>query len=214
MQDNTESLSIPGPAGTIEAELSVPTTPRPCLFVMCHPHPLYQGSMDNKVVTSLVKTMNELNCVSLRFNYRGIGKSTGSYGAGLGEIEDTLAVIRYLRQRFNTDIPLVLGGFSFGGYIAYQVALLIAPKALILVSPSVVHGNLYTEQEPECPTLVVQGASDEIVPAPAVLDWLKTRKQSFTLHQLADTSHFFHGKLMPLRQLSQKFMLEILDAPF
>jgi len=212
MQGKTEALLIPGPLGNLEAEVFIPSAPSSYLFVMCHPHPLFQGSMDNKVVTTIIRAMNELNCVTLRFNYRGVGQSAGSYGEGSGEIADTLAVVTYLRSRFLAQTHLLLGGFSFGGYVAYHAAIQTAPEALLLCAPSVVHGDLNTDIEPQGRMLIIQGAQDEIVPAALVYEWLKTRRHSFTLQQLRETSHFFHGKLMLLRTLSQNFVREVMDA--
>lgn len=210
MQGKTEKLNISGPAGQLEAELFIPEGVSQGLFVMCHPHPLFQGNMDNKVVTTLVKSMAELQFTCLRFNYRGVGQSEGSYSEGEGETEDALSVIQYLQQRFKDHSRFVLGGFSFGGCVAYKAALKINPAALILISPGVTKININTQDEPQCPLLVIQGASDEVVPAQEVYDWLKTRKSNFTLQQLADTTHFFHGKLLNLRTLSQNFIKEAL----
>lgn len=210
MQGKTKTLLITGPAGNLEAELFVPEQHRNQIFVMCHPHPLYQGNMDNKVVTTLVRAMSELGFISLRFNYRGVGQSEGSYAEAIGETEDALAVLDYLQKAYPDHSGFVLGGFSFGGCVAYQTAFKNMPKALILISPGVSKISLDAAPEPICPLLVIQGASDEVVPASAVYDWLKTRKLDFTLRQLADTSHFFHGKLIQLRSLCQNFIKEVL----
>ena len=205
MQGKTEQLIIPGPTGDLEAVLFTPEVNTHKLFVMCHPHPLFQGSMDNKVVTTLTRAFAELGFITLRFNYRGVGKSTGEYDHGAGEAQDTLAVLSYLQQRFGALKTFVLGGFSFGGFVAYQTAIQNLPDALILISPSIAKLNADTP-EPLCPTLVIQGDNDETIPAETVYAWLKTRKNSITVKEITGASHFFHGKLPDLRQISQDFI--------
>jgi alpha/beta superfamily hydrolase len=205
MQGKTEQLIIPGAAGDIEAVLFTPEADANKLFVMCHPHPLFQGSMDNKVVTTMTRALAELGFTTLRFNYRGVGKSAGEYDHGIGEVTDTLTVLDYLQQRFGAPKTFVLGGFSFGGFVAYQTAIQQLPNALILVSPSIAKLNADTP-EPLCPTLVIQGDSDETIPAETVYAWLKTRKNSITVKEIIGASHFFHGKLLDLRDIAQDFI--------
>lgn len=209
-----EQLFIQGPAGQIEAALAIPDHPSQKFFVMCHPHPLYQGTMDNKVVTTMTRAMNDLGFISLRFNYRGVGQSSGAFDQGRGETEDALAVIRYMQKRFS-DATFVLGGFSFGGFVAYQAALKITPKALILISPSIARAefqeNPNPELEPNCPTLVIQGDQDETIPAADVYAWLKTRKHDYQLCEIKGAVHFFHGKLTEVRAASQAFIKQVLS---
>jgi uncharacterized protein len=205
-----ERLLIPGPIGPLEAEIVVPTLGAPKLFVMCHPHPSYQGTMDNKVVTTLTRTMNELGFISARFNYRGVGQSIGNYDKGRGETEDTLAVITYLKNRFKEATQFVLGGFSFGGFVAYEAALQTAPNALILVAPSVLKLGANASAEPRCSLLVIQGDVDETIPAAEVYAWLKTRKEAYTIKETAGASHFFHGKLPELHDTAQEFIRKVL----
>lgn len=205
MQGKTEQLIIPGPSGDLEAVLFTPQVAANKLFVMCHPHPLFQGTMDNKVVTTLTRAFAELGFMTLRFNYRGVGKSVGAYDHGVGEVQDTLAAIAYLQQRFGVPNTFVLGGFSFGGFVAYQTALQHLPNALILISPSIAKLNADTPQA-YCPTLVIQGDHDETIPAETVYAWLKTRKNDIIIKEIAGASHFFHGKLPDLRDIAQNFI--------
>lgn len=209
-----EQLFISGPEGLLEAELIIPENHQNKFFVMCHPHPLFQGTMDNKVVTTMTRAMNDLGFISLRFNYRGVGKSVGTYDRGRGEVEDALAVIHYLTTRFRAAQHFVLGGFSFGGFVAYQAAIKMRPDALILIAPSIpkLHSedNPHPELEPDCPMLVIQGDSDDVIPAQGVYAWLKTRQQPYTVIEVPGASHFFHGKLVALREASQDFMRKVL----
>ncbi len=214
MQGKTEKLMIPGPVGSLEAVLTIPHNATQKLWVMCHPHPLQQGTMDNKVVTTLTRTFENLGFITLRFNYRGVGQSNGAYAQGLGEIEDTLAVVAYLRQRFPQATTLMMGGFSFGGFIAYQSAIQLHPAALVLVAPAIYQfttsSNIDSRHEPNCPTLVIFGDQDDIISAESIQAWLKTRKNSYTAQEISGASHFFHGKLLELRALVQNFVNELI----
>ncbi|MFO7278462.1 MAG: alpha/beta hydrolase, partial [Pseudomonadota bacterium] len=117
-----EPVRLDGPAGVLEALLEEPADAVPGRFaVVCHPHPLHGGTMNNKVVHTLARTFNELGIRSLRFNFRGVGASEGSYAEGIGETEDALAVIEWGRVRWPGAEPL-LAGFSFGGIVALRAA--------------------------------------------------------------------------------------------
>lgn len=209
-----EHLLIPGPVGSLEAEIILPDGAHDKGFIMCHPHPLYQGSMDNKVVTTLTKAMQELGFISLRFNFRGVGQSSGTYDQGQGETLDALAIISYLKDRFKNVNKWVLGGFSFGGFIAYQAAITAKPDALILISPSIAKSeyqkNSNPNNEPHCPLLVIQGDQDETIPIAAIRAWLDTRQEPFIFKEIAGASHFFHGKLDQVKQISQDYIKETL----
>jgi alpha/beta superfamily hydrolase len=139
--------------------------------VLCHPHPLHGGSLDNKVVQTLARSLVQLGYTSVRFNFRGIGASQGQWDEGRGEIDDALAVVAAHRV---AGLPLVLGGFSFGAYVASQAAARLADGAqaerLVLVGPAVV--NFATAVVPK-DTLVVHGELDEVVPLAAVFDWAR-----------------------------------------
>lgn len=168
------------------------------IAIICHPHPLYGGTMTNKVVTTLAKVFSELNYPTIRFNFRGIGKSTGTYGNGIGEIEDLLSVIEWTKKTLPQN-KIILAGFSFGGYIAATVATKIFPEKLILVAPSVEHFDMSLLQIP-CPWILVQGTEDEVVPAEKVFAWAQTQKIQPVLIEIEGATHFFHGRLIEMRE--------------
>jgi uncharacterized protein len=199
----TERLTIAGPAGDIVCAVDGPTAdaaPRG-LAVLCHPHPLHGGTMDNKVVQTLARAAVQCGWRAVRFNFRGIGGSGGTWDAGRGEIDDALAVVAHFRAAAPAGQPLLLGGFSFGGFVATQAARRLAeagtPAAqLVLVGPAIV--NFEAAPVP-AGTLVVHGEADDVVPLAAVLDW--ARPQLLPVTVLPGAGHFFHGLLPQLRQI-------------
>jgi alpha/beta superfamily hydrolase len=196
---------LPGPDGQLEVLAAPADQPEKNItVVICHPHPLYGGTMYNKVVTTLARTFKEMHMRTVRFNFRGIGKSDGSYGQGIGEVEDLLAVLQWVKQvRPHDDIWLA--GFSFGSYIAACGAHQWPDvKQLICVAPAVEHFSFKELYPFPCPWLVVQGEADEIVPPHLVFDWLASLPKPPTLIRMPETSHFFHSKLGELRQWLQQ----------
>jgi hypothetical protein len=195
MNPATQRRTLPGPAGSLECAVDEPTQP-PCgVAVLCHPHPVHGGTLDNKVVQTLARAFVQLGWRSVRFNFRGVGASHGAWDEGRGEIDDALAVIAQTRD---AALPLVIGGFSFGGYVATRAAARLEPKAsrLVLVSPAVAN----FDAAPVPPnTLLIQGESDDVVPLAAVLDW--ARPQALPVTVIPGSSHFFHGQLSLLKQI-------------
>lgn len=192
-------LSLVGNMGPIEAILSVPEqADKRYIAIIGHPHSLHGGTMNNKVVTTLVRTFNELGINSLRFNFRGVGQSAGTYDEGVGESEDMLCIARQLLQE-RQDVQLIFAGFSFGSYVSYRAAAQCIHALLILIAPPVHHYN-YLEFSPNlAPWIVVQGDKDEVVPAQLVFDYVHNSHSQILLLDFADTSHFFHGKLIDLK---------------
>lgn len=190
---------IPGKVGVIEGVLHQPSTIGDSILVMCHPHPLYQGSMDNKVVTTVCRHFADQGTPSIRFNYRGVGKSGGVYGDGTGESVDARAVVEYAKSLY-PDKKLILAGFSFGGFVAYNIAIPAQATSIILISPSVAHFDMQALSEPKASLLVIQGDADDIVPHSKVAAWLSTRKREYRFVTLAGASHFFHGRLRELKE--------------
>jgi uncharacterized protein len=191
---------IPGVIGELELLTACPAEEgaRPVTAVICHPHPLHGGSMQNKVVHTLARGFGELGARSVRFNFRGVGRSGGDYDHGIGETEDLLAVIAWARARRPQD-RLWLAGFSFGSYVALQASVRFDVAQLVLVAPPV---NLYDFGAlplPSCPLLVIQGGADEVVPATQVLSWVGQLAPPPQLITLEGVSHFFHGRLNDLR---------------
>jgi len=197
-----DALTIDGPAGRIEALLEVPQTVGDCrVAVLCHPHPLHQGSMTNKVVHTLSRAMNDLGMAAIRFNFRGVGASEGSFAGGIGETEDAMAVIDWAAQRYS-GAGLCLLGFSFGGMIAARAALSAGPIQLVTVAPAVSRmAGLLEGRQPGCPWLIVQGETDEVVPCAEIITWVNELSPGPELVIVPDTGHFFHGRLTNLRQL-------------
>jgi hypothetical protein len=196
----TERLAIAGPAGELACAVDAPAPGVPLrgVAVLCHPHPLHGGTMDNKVVQTLARAAVLSGWRAVRFNFRGIGGSAGSWDAGRGEIDDARAVIAHFRA---AGEPLLLGGFSFGGYVASQAARALADageaaERLVLIGPAVV--NFEVAPVP-ADTLVVHGEVDDVVPLVAVLDW--ARPQTLPVTVLPGAGHFFHGLLPTLRQI-------------
>jgi alpha/beta superfamily hydrolase len=203
-----ERLTLAGPAGELEALFEMPAAGPPrAVGVICHPHPLFGGTLDNKVVHTLARSFQELGAATLRFNFRGVGASAGQFAEGLGESDDTLAVIAQLRARL-PQLPLWLAGFSFGGAVAVRAAGTAAPRQLVTVAPAVTRMNLNDIKVPTCPWLIVQGCDDELVAAPAVQAWALGLTPQPTLKLLAGVDHFFHGRLRELTQVVVDFAHE------
>lgn len=198
---------IDGPAGKLETVLAEPDSIRPCgIAIIAHPHPLYAGTMDNKVVHTLFKALLELEYVTVRFNFRGVGQSAGGYGEGTGETEDMLAVTEAVRQQFqaqSNQLPLLLAGFSFGGAIAARAAQQLGaqdkPYKLILVAPSVDRLHAPAVIEHAASTLIVHGDQDDVVPLHTVLAW--AAPQQLPVVVIPGGEHFFHGRLPVLKRI-------------
>ena len=193
-----QPIVIPGQCGDIEALIHIPDNAFDCIAVICHPHPLYGGTMHNKVVYMLVKTLQALNMATLRFNFRGVGKSAGHYAHGEGETDDLDSVVHWVKNEY-PGILLSLAGFSFGSYIALKAAKKYMLEQLILVAPPVENFPMATLPLPECPVIVVQGDADEIVSSQMVFDWVKTLSPAPTLIRMDGAGHFFHGRLGDLK---------------
>ena len=206
---NETSTSIRGPAGKIEVAMDEPIgEERHILGIVCHPHPLQGGSMQNKVVTTLVKTFQYLGLTTVRFNFRGVGKSEGEFAHGIGELEDLLAVIEWLQQSHKGK-TIWLAGFSFGACIAAKAATQTDIGQLVTVAPPVQDYALETLPPILCPWILVQGDMDEIVSPSVVLSWAESRYPKPTILLFPDTGHFFHGKLIELRTRLEQALLEV-----
>jgi hypothetical protein len=204
-----QPAGIPGPAGLIEARLEdpLPSGTRPVVIgVVCHPHPLHGGTMQNKVVHTVARAMQEAGAPTVRFNFRGVGQSGGTYADGIGEVDDALAVVEWARSRWNCS-ALWLAGFSFGAAVALQAAAQARPSRLVTVAPPV--GRLITQPiaRPPCPWLIVQGDRDELVDCETVRRWAASYAQDAPeLLVMNDAEHFFHGRLGELRAGVLRFL--------
>lgn len=185
---------IEGPIGKIEAIYSKPEQNKNNhVAIICHPHPLHQGTMDNKVVTTLAKTFDKLGMATIRFNFRGVGASEGKYDSAIGECDDLYAVYTWAKE--NLGQKFVLAGFSFGSYICCRTAEKISPEALVTVAPAVIKQDYAMYPNYKCPWWLIQGDDDEITPAEDVYKWAKTHHMQPSIIKIAGASHFFHGKL-------------------
>ena len=197
-------LFIDGPSGQLEA-LHLKATDARGLVLICHPNPVQGGTMLNKVVSTLQRTARDAGYTTLRFNYRGVGQSAGSHDMGAGEVEDAEAVAAWARAT-HPELPLVLMGFSFGGFVAASLAGRlegqgVAVQHLFMVAPAVMR---LTDEFPlpqACPLTVIQPDTDEVVDPQLVYQWSRTLSRPHELLKVAECGHFFHGKLTDLKDL-------------
>ncbi len=213
MNSATRTLRLDGPAGAIDAALDLPSDAPTGIAVVAHPHPLFGGTRDNKVVQTLARAMIALGCITWRPNFRGVGLTEGSHDAGAGETEDLLAVVAHARAHAASlglaEPRLVLAGFSFGSFVQTRVAARLRALGrpagrLVLVGAAVSRFDV----EPVPPdTLVVHGEVDDTVPLQAVFDW--ARPQDLPVVVLPGADHFFHRRLTLLKRI----VLDAFGAP-
>jgi len=193
---------IDGPAGPLEVALDLPeegAEARNLVAVVCHPLPTEGGTMHNKVVTMAARALRESGATTVRFNFRGVGRSGGSFDEGDGELEDLRAVVAWARGQ-RPGAVLWLAGFSFGAWVALRAAAELQASLLLSIAPPVGRSwDFAGLAHPNVPWLVIQGEADEIVDAQAVKAWAESLKPPPELVLMPDTSHFFHRKLMDLR---------------
>lgn len=170
--------------------------------LIAHPHPLFGGTMDNKVVTTLERSLRELGLTTVRFNFRGVGRSGGTHDEGRGETEDLVALAGWIAAE-RPGHALWLAGFSFGSWVSYRAAERLAPGQLVSIAPPVGRWSFDDIAHPVAPWLVVQGEADEVVSPQAVFDFVATVTPPPELIRMPETSHFFHGRLTQLRELLQ-----------
>lgn len=206
-----ESLILDGPAGDLAARLDFPaadpgTDPAaPAAFaVVCHPHPLFGGTLTNKVVHTLARAFNDLGMPSLRFNFRGVGTSAGTHDEGRGETLDALAVVRYGRERW-PQAQLWLAGFSFGAAVAVRASAQAAPAGLVAVAPAVDRIEIGAVS-PASPWLVLLGDADEVVSPQRMLEWARELRPQPDTRVMAGAGHYFHGRLPELRDTVTAFV--------
>ena len=200
MNAQTQKSSFAGPAGMLEVARDEPASASRGVAVIAHPHPLFGGTLDNKVVQTLARAFTQAGWTAVRFNFRGIGGSEGPYDEGRGEVDDMLAVVQHVAPTGE----LALAGFSFGAFVTSQVFARLLPERpvakLVLVGTAV-------SRFPVAPiaasaheqTLVVHGELDDTVPLQAVLDW--ARPQLLPVTVVPGGGHFFHGQLPLLKSL-------------
>jgi len=192
MRPGTRRESVDGPAGRLECAVYAPAGTRRGFALIAHPHPLFGGTLDNKVVQTLARAFIELGYEAWRPNFRGVGLSEGKYDEGRGEVEDLAAVLAKLGAPEKT----VLAGFSFGGAMQARLAARVQCERLVLVAPAV--ANFESPRVPPG-TLVIHGERDETVLLAAVLDW--ARPQDLPVVVVPGGEHFFHQRLPLLRAI-------------
>lgn len=194
-----EKFSTTGTAGLLEGIVHLPEEITCGIAVVAHPLPTMGGNMENKVAVTLAKTLAELGCVALRFNFRGVGKSEGGFTGGDGEEQDMIAVVHFAQEQFGEELPLILSGFSFGGYVAARTAQQVRPQHLILAAPAV---GRFAMPAVAPDTLVIHGEHDDVVPLADALEW--ARPQHLPIVVLPQAEHFFHGRLTQLRDIVKR----------
>jgi alpha/beta superfamily hydrolase len=215
MNSATESIGLKGPAGYLEGLCDVPAgMPIKGTAVICHPHPLFGGTMQNKVVQTLAKAFVQNGWRAVRFNFRGVGGSEGVYDEGRGELEDLLHVIAQsqtlaLQGSAPTGSALALAGFSFGAFVASQAVAQMADNPnldkVVLVGTAASNFSVApVPQELHEKTLLVHGEVDDTVPLSSVMDW--ARPQSLPVTVIPGVAHFFHGQLPLLRNLVSRHL--------
>jgi alpha/beta superfamily hydrolase len=208
---------IAGAAGKIEVASAVPESPR-AIAVIAHPHPLFGGTMDNKVITTLAKAFVDTGAATFRFNFRGVGATEGVHDEGRGETEDMLAVIEHARRTLG-ELPLQLAGFSFGGAVAVRASDRVEFTQLVLVAPGfrrITGHGMGAAPDPADPnlgapgrhttrnTVVVHGDLDETVPLSDSLAWAGAREIAVAV--VPGGEHFFHRKLHVLREIVTRWI--------
>jgi len=203
-----ERLFLDGPVGHLEAIFELPTEQIPVgCVVVCHPHPQHGGTMHNKVAHTLARAFVRIGFAALRFNFRGTEKSEGVYDEGDGELGDALAAIEWMRARY-PDAPLWVAGFSFGAAIAVKAAVATEIDGLISVAPAISRFASGLETQPACPWLIVQGDQDELVDVDETVDWVDGLEPGPELLIIPEGEHFFHGRLLELREAVAAFVDE------
>jgi alpha/beta superfamily hydrolase len=196
-------FDVEGAAGRIEVRLNDPGAGRRGIALVAHPHPLFGGTNENKVVTTLARVFFDAGYVVARPNFRGVGESEGAHDHGDGETDDLLRVIARLREHYG-ELPAALAGFSFGGFVASRVAARCEADGrpfslVVLVAPAV---GRFEVGRVAPSTVVIHGEDDDVVPLRLVLDW--ARPQDLPVSLVPGTGHFFHGKLPVLARLVRR----------
>ena len=187
---------IDGPVGALEVVINAPVTTPAGIALIAHPLPTEGGTLDNKVVHTLAKTFFALGYAAVRFNFRGVGASVGTFDEGNGETDDALAALAHGRQRFGKTLPIILAGFSFGAFVQTRVAHHVTAERLVLIAPAV--NRFPTERVPP-DTIVIHGEQDDVVPLADVFAW--ARPQELPIVVFPGCGHFFHGRLPQLQRV-------------
>ena len=201
-----EKLFIEGPVGRLEAVLERPGDGAlEGAAVICHPHPQHGGTMHNKVAHTLARSFVRSGFEALRFNFRGTEQSEGHFDNGIGELDDALEAIEYMRARHGA-YPLWLAGFSFGAAMAVKAAATTHVDGLISVAPAISRFASGLDTQPDCPWLIIQGDEDELVDIEETVEWADALEPGPELLVMSGAEHFFHGRLGELRAAVMEFV--------
>lgn len=211
----TATLMLNGPAGFIEVLLTAPhgeSAVGAC--VVCHPHPLYGGAMSNKVVYTLAATAAKAGFYTLRFNFRGVGKSAGLHDEGRGEVDDTVWLAQQLRAALPAGAPLVLAGFSFGAFVALKSAAAVRPVALMSVAPPLgkYFGDAPRPPHPGCPWTVIHSRDDDTVAYAQTAAELAAYTPAPALITVDGAGHFFHGRLTDINAAFSDLLAKVVPG--
>lgn len=209
MNPKTRHALWPGQAGTVEVSIDEPSIPLIGLAVIAHPHPLFGGTKDNKVVQTLARAFLQMGYITVRFNFRGVGQSGGQHDNGHGEAVDMAALVQQARAELLPahlhQTPVAMAGFSFGAFVATHAAAQLREAAfpvgqLVLVGAA---ASRFSLADVPNDTLVIHGEADDTVPLKAVLDWAAS--QDLSVMVMPGVEHFFHGKLPQLKSLVMRY---------
>ncbi len=185
-----ESLMVPGPVGRLEALLEEPDTPAKVVTLVCHPHPQHGGTMHNKVVYRLARGLRSQGSVVLRFNYRGVNLSEGTYDKGVGEVEDARACLTVLRERY-PQLPYQIAGFSFGSRVALKLGCQMEPEQIIAVGFPTVYADRSFLDGCTKKRVFIQSTNDEFGPGPDLIHLYESLPEPKELHWVTAKDHFF-----------------------
>jgi alpha/beta superfamily hydrolase len=209
MKNEPQHILHKTPHGILEVCVEKPYTTEAIqgVGIVCHPHPLHGGTMNNKVVTTVAKSFRELNFISVRFNYRGVGLSEGKYDHTVGETIDTLNILQWVRDEL-LPAKIILAGFSFGAYVSLNAATTspVSLSHLISIAPAVNHAD-FSHLLPPCPWTVFIAENDNVVPANEILKWIDTLEKKPQVHLFPNASHFFDGQLIQLKNVIKSISL-------
>ena len=201
MNAQTQDFFIAGEVGQLECKCDLPSDSAPRgIALIAHPHPLYGGTMDNKVIQTLARAFTTLGYVSVRMNFRGVGASAGVHDAGVGETNDMALLHTHMTQQY-PNLPLALAGFSFGTFVQAQlqqrlIALHTPAERLALIGTAAGKWQL---PEVAADTILIHGEEDDTIPLSDVLNW--ARPQDIPVIVIPGADHFFHRKLHHIKQL-------------